>query len=227
MHVSEPPLSARARSRQDTRERLFRSARMLFSAHGLHEVTTHDIAHSAGVAAGTFYLHFKDKESLFREIVYEAIDGMRERLRSARRGAPDARAGVRAHAEALVSFAEENRDLVRIVFGRAHGAARLESDVLDYLATSATEILRERKATGAVNAALDVQVTAQALTGMFARVVAWWIENPEQVSRDSIVETLVQIQLGGIYAAETSEEFSGDRLHPKGSSASWRARERS
>jgi TetR/AcrR family fatty acid metabolism transcriptional regulator len=227
MDVSEPPLTARARSRQDTRKRLFQSARTLFSARGLHEVTTHDIARRAGVASGTFYLHFKDKESLFREIVYEAIDGMRQRLRAARQSAPDARAGVRAHAEALVSFAEENRDLVRIVFGRAHGVARLESDVLDYLATSATEIFRERKAAGAVDAALDAQVTAQALTGMFARVVVWWIENPDQISRESVVETLVHIQLDGIYAPGAQERFSGDTMHRKGSSASSRVRERS
>ena len=32
----------------------------LFAEHGLHGVTTHTIAHHAGVAAGTFYLHFPD-----------------------------------------------------------------------------------------------------------------------------------------------------------------------
>jgi AcrR family transcriptional regulator len=211
MDVSQPPLTARARSRQDTRKRLFRSARTLFSSRGLHEVTTHDIARRAGVASGTFYLHFKDKEALFREIVYEAIDGMRERLRVARHGAPDMHAGVRAHAEALMSFAEENRDLVRIVFGRAHGVARVESDVLDYLAGTLSDILRERQAAGTFNAVLDAKVAAQALTGMFARVVAWWIENPDQVSRESVVETLVHIQLDGVYAHGAQEKLSGDR----------------
>jgi AcrR family transcriptional regulator len=37
-------------------------ARELFAERGLSRVTSHDIARRAGVAAGTIYLHFDDKE---------------------------------------------------------------------------------------------------------------------------------------------------------------------
>jgi AcrR family transcriptional regulator len=189
--------SARARSREATRNRLLSSARTLFSSRGLHRVTSHDIAREAGVAAGTFYLHFKDKESLFRELVYDAIEQLRGRLQRALSQSETGAAAVRAHAEALVSFAEEHRELVRIVFARDHGAAEVETDVLDYLATVGAEVLKHRMMVGTFRPTLDPAVASQALTGMFARVVAWWIEDPTRASREAIVETLVQIQLAG------------------------------
>ena len=70
---SERRLKAADRSREQTRARLITSGKQLFAKRGLHGVTTHDIARRAGVAAGTFYLHFKDKTELFREIAVETM----------------------------------------------------------------------------------------------------------------------------------------------------------
>lgn len=210
MDVSGQPVSARARSRLATRARLLASARRLFARHGLHGVTTHDIARGAEVAAGTFYLHFKDKEEVFREIVYDAIEILRQRLRAAIAATDDTTAAVRAHAEAMVSFAEEHRDLIRIVFGRDHAAAAIESDVLDRLAAGAAEVRRARMAEGIFPADLDPDVVAQALTGMFTRVVVWWIEDPSRAPRERVVETLTRIQLGGTYVANV-DGTPGDR----------------
>jgi len=182
-----------------TRGRLLAAGRALFAEHGLHGVTSHDIARAAGVASGTFYLHFSDKQALFREVVYEAIRRLRERLESAFESAEDSRIAVRAHAEALVTFAGENADLVRIVFGRDHGNVEVEADVLDYLAQLGADILRRRIAKGSIRSFLDPAVAAQALTGMFVRVLAWWIDNGMQTPRDAMIATLVGIQLKGIY----------------------------
>ena len=67
--------------------RLVASGTQLFASRGLHSVTTHSIARAAGVAAGTFYLHFKDKQALFREIALAAADDLRERLERSTRDA--------------------------------------------------------------------------------------------------------------------------------------------
>jgi AcrR family transcriptional regulator len=186
-----------------TRARLLSGGRALFAEHGLHRVTSHDIARAAGVAAGTFYLHFSDKQSLFREIVYEAVRQLREQMETAFESTLDARQdaklAVRAHAEALVDFARANADLVRIVFGRDHGDVEVEADVLDYLAQVGADILRRRVALGSIRTSMDPAVAAQALTGMFVRVIAWWIDGGMRTPRDVMIDTLVGIQLQGIY----------------------------
>jgi AcrR family transcriptional regulator len=81
MSVSESRIrtTAPARSRADTRRRLIEAGTDLFASDGLHGVTSARIAAEAGVATGTFYLHFKDKEDLFREIVFSALAELRQR----------------------------------------------------------------------------------------------------------------------------------------------------
>jgi AcrR family transcriptional regulator len=201
MDVSEVVLTARDRSRLETRGRLLASARRLFSSRGLTRVTTHDIARGAGVASGTFYLHFDDKETLFREIVDSAVEELCRRVERATEGIADATVAARNHAETLVGFAEENRDLVRIVFGRDHSTAEVESDVMDHLAATAARMLQRRIDQGALDRSIDPSVAAQALTGMFARAVSWWIEDPRRCTRAALVDTLVGIQLGGTYSS--------------------------
>ncbi len=191
--------SAAARSRAATRRRLRDSAQELFAERGLHGVTTHDIAHRAGVAAGTFYLHFKDKGALFREIALETVAELRRRIDEATESAPDLRSAVRARAEAMVAFAEERQAVMRILFSGDTDAVAVESDVLDDLAGSIAEGRRKRVAIGAMSQDLDPTVLSQALVGMWARVLAWWTEDPRRADRETVIETLTRIQLGGTH----------------------------
>jgi AcrR family transcriptional regulator len=191
--------SAPERSRAETRERLLAAGRELFAERGLHGVTSHDIAARAGVAAGTFYLHFQDKRALLRVIAAETIALLRARLDRATRSARGAREGVPAFSEALLAFAEEHRDRVRILFSRDGDAAAVEADVLSELAAWVAEARRARIAGGEMPAALDPDVLSQALVGMLARVVAWWVEDPRRASRETVARTLTRIQLSGTH----------------------------
>ena len=191
--------SAAQRSRVQTRERLLAAGRKLFAERGLHGVTTHDLAADAGVAAGTFYLHFRDKAALFREIAGDTIALLRARLDAATHSARGAREGVPAFSEALIGFAEENRDLVRILFSRDAEAAAIEADVLNQLAATIAANRRARIASGEMPAQLHPEVLAQGLVGLLARVVAWWVENPQRASREHVIETLTRIQLQGTH----------------------------
>ena len=137
--------SAGARSRVATRERLLESGKTLFAERGLRKVTTHDIAHNAGVAAGTFYLHFSDKADLFHEIAFEAVAVLRSRLEASIAGPGDRASRVRAHSEALIDFAADHSDLVQILFSHEGDAATVEADVLDMLASSIAKNRLQRR----------------------------------------------------------------------------------
>lgn len=193
--LRKPP-TAPERSRAETRRRLLESGTELFARRGLHATTTTQVAARAGVAAGTFYLHFPDKHALFREIVFRAFDALRGRLaRATQRAGADPVAIVRARAEELLEFAAENRSLVRVLFGRDAEAADLGEDVFDdHLPAIEAELRRRMAGRGSVQATpLDPTVAAQAIAASWARVVAWWVEDPERAPRASVVETLVQL----------------------------------
>jgi AcrR family transcriptional regulator len=192
-----PRRTAAERSREVTRERLLASGRALFARDGLHGVTSHAIAHEAGVAAGTFYLHFSDKGALFREIAGQTVAALRARLDAVRTEGLGVEESVRAHAQAMVSFSEDNRDLMRILFSGDVEAAAVEQDVLNELAASVAEVRRQRSDAGQLAQGLDPAVLSQALVGMWARVLAWWTEDPSRAPGERVVETLTRIQLAG------------------------------
>jgi hypothetical protein len=109
------------------------------------------------------------------------------------------REGVPAFSEALLAFADEQRESVRILFGRDGDAAAVQADVLSELAASLAEARRQRIASGEMPAELDPEVLSQALVGLLARVVAWWVEDPTRASRETVARTLTRIQLSGTH----------------------------
>ena len=189
--------SAGARSRAATRSRLLTSGIRLFAKDGLNGVTTHDIAHDAGVAAGTFYLHFSDKNALFHEIAVDAEERLRHHIEQATADAPRLRDAIHAQVEALVAFAAENRELLRILFSAEAGHEG--SEFLDSFSRSIAEGRRQAIETGEMPREIDPGVVSQALVGMFVRVLLWWVQEPEPVSREILIDTLTRIQLSGTH----------------------------
>ncbi|WP_456423539.1 TetR/AcrR family transcriptional regulator [Thermococcus sp.] len=56
-----------------TRERLIESAMELFAKKGFDKTTVDEIVAKAGVAKGTFYLYFKSKDDLIKELAFEVM----------------------------------------------------------------------------------------------------------------------------------------------------------
>ncbi|MGX4770921.1 TetR/AcrR family transcriptional regulator [Bradyrhizobium guangdongense] len=63
------PASSRAKRTAERRQAIVEAAMEEFIARGFAATRLDDIAKRAGVAKGTIYLHFKDKESMFEELV--------------------------------------------------------------------------------------------------------------------------------------------------------------
>src|SRR5262245_51380585 len=59
--------------RGERREAILAAALEEFSARGFAATRLDDVAQRAGVAKGTIYLYFRDKESLFQELVRELL----------------------------------------------------------------------------------------------------------------------------------------------------------
>ena len=70
MTVKEPGVTLDRKSA--SRAKLLAAARNLFVERGYHDTRPQDIAKSAGVGHGTFYLHFADKRACFLAFVEQA-----------------------------------------------------------------------------------------------------------------------------------------------------------
>jgi AcrR family transcriptional regulator len=101
--AAKPP-SGRAARAAERRQAIIAAAMDEFIARGYAATRLDDVAKRAGVAKGTIYLHFEDKEALFQELIRTALVPLISRLASP----PPAGASVRAALEGFArTFAQE------------------------------------------------------------------------------------------------------------------------
>jgi AcrR family transcriptional regulator len=67
------PRASRLEKSAATRDAILAAALDEFSARGFAAARLDDVARRAGVAKGTIYVHFRDKETLFEELVRSAL----------------------------------------------------------------------------------------------------------------------------------------------------------
>src|SRR5580704_9408981 len=73
----------RPRGEMDRREAILAAALDEFSARGFAAARLDDVARRAGVAKGTIYLYFRDKEALFQELIRSVIGPLIARFEAA------------------------------------------------------------------------------------------------------------------------------------------------
>src|SRR5882724_7036052 len=77
---SAKPRSNRATRAAERRAAIIAAGLDEFVARGFAATRLDDVAKRAGVAKGTIYLHFEDKEALFQELIRSAVAPVVERL---------------------------------------------------------------------------------------------------------------------------------------------------
>ena len=81
MPANEVRVPQQERARR-TRASLLEAARAEFSAHGYAKTTARSIAKQAGVATGSFYQYFGDKDATLRELLAARLLLVRERVQN-------------------------------------------------------------------------------------------------------------------------------------------------
>jgi AcrR family transcriptional regulator len=80
MAPRNPHLSARDRQKIETRQRLYDASLGLFQKKGFDQVQVDEIVKVAGVARGTFYLHYQGKEEVLQAFRDNVEEGLKKRL---------------------------------------------------------------------------------------------------------------------------------------------------
>jgi AcrR family transcriptional regulator len=109
------------------RAAILRAARDVFSEIGYDAATVRDVIRPTGLASGTFYNYFPDKEAVLRALVDDLAGEARARIRVARRGAMTLEGfvadGFRAYLAflaqepATVTLMRRNAGTIRTLFG--------------------------------------------------------------------------------------------------------------
>ena len=112
----KPPSSRTARA-AERRQAILEAALDEFVARGFAATRLDDVAKRAGVAKGTIYLHFKDKEALFQELIRTALVPLIGRLHAPPPIGGSVRDAVEAFARTFIQEVASTRrgDIVRLI----------------------------------------------------------------------------------------------------------------
>jgi AcrR family transcriptional regulator len=184
------------RRRERTRRELLAAATRVLAAKGFHDTKISDIAAAADVGVGTFYLHFPDKETLFDAVVDDTVVRLKATVDAARAHAADARDEMLAANAAFFRFAQENREVFKIVFGHAAAYNDLIRRAQALFIADLENTVRAGIARGLFTP-LEPALVAQAVVGMATQMISWWTAN-ESVPIETLIETTTTLALHGI-----------------------------
>ena len=105
------------------REQILYHASLLFGQKGYHATSISDIIEAAGIARGTFYLYFKNKRSIFSEILDELVVQIQRCIRKIELSddAPPVEEQIVANVTGVVELLTTNRALLSILLEGAVG----------------------------------------------------------------------------------------------------------
>lgn len=113
---SSPALPAPKTKRgQRTRERILDAAEIEIGGRGFAEASISTITAQAKVGQGTFYLYFRTKEDVMRELVLRMGRRLRRHLTLSIADAPDRLEAERRGLRAFLEFVRANPNLYRVV----------------------------------------------------------------------------------------------------------------
>jgi TetR/AcrR family fatty acid metabolism transcriptional regulator len=188
-------------ARQDKRRQIMQAAEKLFTSRRFHEVTTDEVARSAGVGKGTMYRYFRDKDDLFFQTAVAGFDELCELVRDhIAQGAPFSEQ-LSSACRRITEFFENRRELFRMMLAEDFRMSLARGAAYDRwvehrkkLVTALAGIIAKGVGEGEVRGDVPPEVLANFLLGM-VRTRARDLEDAPSAHRR--LETVVDFFLRG------------------------------
>lgn len=192
-------ISKREATKQANREAILSGARGVFSDIGFGAASVRDIVRSTGLATGTFYNYFPDKQSVLHALLDEAAAEIRSRVRAARKASHSVEEFVEGGFRAYYGYLVEDPETFGLL---RRNAGTIRSMFDEPTVGAGVEELREDLAAGIRSGLLpehDVEYMASAMVGAGFEVAVRMLDRtPPDV--DGAVEFVTRIFLAGLSA---------------------------
>jgi AcrR family transcriptional regulator len=178
----------------ETRSRLLDAAKDEFLDSGLQAAKIASICRRAGLANGTFYLHFRTIEDVYRELLVQATNELARRLAEISLFEVDARARDRIGVSVIFDFAEEREDLFRLMSDGRVSYSVAHKTLFDSFYDQRRSAIARGVASGEYRDGLDPTITAIADIGITTEVVSWWLEKQGERPKQFAMERLIDLR---------------------------------
>ena len=183
---------------------ILRGAIQVFARSGYFNAKVAEVARAAGVADGTVYLYFKNKDDLLVSIFNTAMQEFNARTQQELVEINDPREQLRHFAKLHFEALEANRDLAVVFQVEFRHSTKFmeqfsETMLADYL-KMLREILERGQQQGVFRASLNPKVVAKVIFGALDEMVTNWVLSHHNFKLTPLVDPVMEVFLHGIKA---------------------------
>lgn len=197
-------MSSTDQQRIEKRVRIIDAAVEVFAEKGFRAARISDIARSAGVADGTIYLYFKNKEDLLLVIFEEKMEQLLDRLEDSLRGLDDPLERIAAYARHHFRSIEDNPSLAQVFQVELRQSHRFLRDyrpekLWRYLGVF-SELVRDGQERGVIRPEIDPFLAQWAFFGALDEISIQWVlaRRRERFNLEQAAEQVVEMFLRGM-----------------------------
>jgi TetR/AcrR family fatty acid metabolism transcriptional regulator len=185
---------------------ILEAAVKVFARQGFHQSTVAQIAKEAGVADGTIYLYFKNKDDIlvqfFSVRAKQVFESFREAVDAAENSTDKLRNLVRRHLaefqrdkDGAVVYQVETHQNSRLAEAQIREMSKMYRDLI-------SEIIEQGQQEGAIRKDLYVGLVKRFIIGAVDEVINTWLHTEEDYDLVSMADPLVELFVKGIEQRE-------------------------
>ncbi|NMA69730.1 MAG: TetR/AcrR family transcriptional regulator [Desulfitobacterium sp.] len=189
-------------SREDKYEKIIDAAIEAFAEVGYHSCQVSKIARMAGVADGTIYLYFKNKEDILIKLFTERMGEFIQLIRSKMESCHDTRSRLRTLVQTHFTHMENNRSLAMVTQVELrqpnvslHNA--ISGPLRDYFRL-VEEVIKEGIRQGEITSTVDIRVARQMIFGTIDRATTDWIFARSERTLSKDIDSLMELFAGAL-----------------------------
>ena len=178
------PQSKKKKRGGDKRERILQAATKVFARKGFYATRVSEIAKAAGVADGTIYLYFENKDDVLISIFEDRITRLLAILEDVVHSEGSVEDRVRRIVELQLGLLEGQRDLAEVITVNLRQSSRLLKQYAAPLFTRYLDlmarVIADGQEEGTFRADIHPKVAARSLWGSLDGLALTWALGPEE-----------------------------------------------
>lgn len=200
--------TTKTRQKKDTkRTAMMQAAVRVFAEKGYHDATVRDVVNAAGVAVGTFYFYFPDKETLFVHLYEETADFLLQAIHQAIHSRPTLPQQLAAGLQAYANIATYEPAVVQLLLIGGVGAVisltQKRAEFREKLITLWQWPLERARQQGQITL-INTRRAAEVLAGGYDEVLLNLLNQPHpEQAVTAVIQDMIQFTLRAVgYTAQ-------------------------
>ena len=158
----------------DKRERILDAAERIFARHGFFAAKVSDVAKEAGVADGTIYLYFKNKDDLLISLFERRMQQLNETLRTAIAGKPP-REQLRTFIRTYLQLVHDEPSAAEVLTIELRQSSKFMKEYDNPAFADFLRMLAGVLTAGKLDAEIPAHIGARMIFGMLDELALAWV----------------------------------------------------